>query len=210
VFCECKTLSLVRLLLSLQNNNQHYFIIKKLRMKRLIFFFLMVIAISCNNAGTSSTDTKKDSASSASTTETTPNYPYTIQHPDNWEIGSTANTMTALSALRAWESGKMDECLTYFADSVHTQFDGLDKKMAKDSLKAMFTNAWNMYKNVKVDMNDWESVIAKDKSEEWVTVWYKQLWDTKNGAKDSSSIINDIQLKNGKIIQLVEYTRKLH
>lgn len=179
-------------------------------MKRMLFVVLIVIAFSCNNGGTSSTETKKDDAASTSTAESTPNYPYTIQHPDNWDIGSKANTMTALSALKAWEQGKMDESISYFADSVRAQFDALDKKMPNDSLKAMFSGLWNTYKTIHIEMNDWESVISKDKSEEWVTLWYKQHTEMKNGVKDSASIINDIQLKNGKIIQLVEYTRKLH
>jgi ketosteroid isomerase-like protein len=59
-------------------------------------------------------------------------------------------------------------------------------------------------------MTDWESVISTDKKEEWVTVWYTQHWETKKGEKDSSAIINDMRLKDGKIIRLNEYTRKLH
>lgn len=138
------------------------------------------------------------------------NYPYTIEHPDNWEVGSTANTMTALSCLKAWEEGKMDESLKYFGDSIHMQFDGLDKKMSNDSLKVFFTNGWNNYKTVKIKMSDFESVVSKDKSEEWVTLWYTQSWETKAGVKDSISIINDLQLKGGKIIRLSEYSRKLN
>jgi hypothetical protein len=59
-------------------------------------------------------------------------------------------------------------------------------------------------------MYDWESVISKDKSEEWVTLWYSQKWETPKGAKDSTDVIDDLQLKNGKIIRLSEYTRKTH
>jgi len=44
-------------------------------------------------------DATKDSTVTATTT-TTMNYPYTIEHPDNWEKGSTANTMTALNCLK--------------------------------------------------------------------------------------------------------------
>ncbi len=137
-------------------------------------------------------------------------YAYPIDHPDNWEIGNTANTEIALNALKAWEQGKMDESLKYFGDSIRLQFDALDKKMPNDSLKAMFTSGWNDYKTVKVIMSDFESVISKDKSEEWVTLWYKQSWETKAGVKDSISIINDLQIKDGKIIRLAEHTRKLH
>ncbi|MDQ6889125.1 MAG: hypothetical protein M3Z56_02435 [Bacteroidota bacterium] len=59
-------------------------------------------------------------------------------------------------------------------------------------------------------MQDWESVISKDKSEEWVTIWYRQKWEDMNGRKDSTDVVNDLKLKNGKIMRLDEYTRKLH
>jgi hypothetical protein len=166
----------------------------------------MALLFSCNNEGTT-TGEAKDKTADASTK---PNYPYTIDNPDNWDIGSTANTMTVLSALKAWEEGKMDESVGYFADTTNALFDAFDKKLSRDSLKAMFSEAWKNYKNVKVNMKDWESVIAKDKSEEWVTLWYTQSWDTNNGGRDSISMVNDLQLKNGKIIRLVEYSRKFH
>lgn len=69
---------------------------------------------------------------------------------------------------------------------------------------------WNSYKAVDIKMEDWESVISKDKSEEWVTIWYTEHWETKNGVKDSAAMVNDFKLSNGKIVKLDEYTRKLH
>lgn len=177
-------------------------------MKKLILFFLVPIAISCNNEGDSK-DAKKDSAK-ANTPASAMNYPYTIDHPDNWEIGNNANTLAVLNSLKAWEDGKMEETMKYFADSVRVQFDGLDKKMSNDSLKAMFTASRNSFKSMHVKMEDWESVVSKDKSQEWVTLWYTQHSETKKGVVDSSDIINDLQLKNGKIVRLDEYTRKLH
>ena len=179
-------------------------------MKKLTVILLSGILFSCNNNGTATKDVAKDSASGSATVASNPAYPYTIKHPDFWEIGSSANTLAALSGLKAWEEGKMGESVKYFADSVHVQFDGLDKKLSNDSLKSMFTSSWNNYKSVQVRMEDWESVISKDKSQEWVTLWYTQIWETKAGVKDSSAIINDLQLKNGKIVRLDEYTRKLH
>ena len=59
-------------------------------------------------------------------------------------------------------------------------------------------------------MGDWESVISKDKKEEWVTLWYSQTWEDMNGKTDSLAVIDDLRLKDGKIIRLDEYTRKLH
>lgn len=175
-------------------------------MKKLMLVFLCGMALSCNNAAK---EDKKETATAATET-TAPDYPYKIKQPDNWEIGSSANTMNALTALKKWEEGKMDESITYFGDSIKMQFDGLEKKMAKDSAKTMLAGAFAAYKNVKVVMHDWESVISKDKKEEWVTVWYTQSWDTPKSGRDSVAIINDMEFKNGKIVTLAEYTRKFH
>jgi len=179
-------------------------------MKRLILFFLTGIAFSCNNEGTTTKDAKKDSAATTTTSATTVNYPYTIEHPDYWEMGSTANTMVALNALKSLENGNVAESMKNFGDSIHLQFDALDKKMSNDSVKAMFTKWRNDYKSMTVKMNDWESVVSKDKKEEWVTIWYRQKWEDMKGKKDSADFIDDMQMKDGKIIRLGEYTRKIH
>lgn len=179
-------------------------------MKQLTLVFLAGILFSCNNASTDKKDGTKDTAAGTSTATTATHYPYTIDHPDYWEIGNTENTQAALSALKAWEDGKLDESLKYFADSVQLQFDGLDKKFSNDSLKAFLSSGRNNYKTISIKMEDWESVISKDKKSEWVTLWYTQTWETVKGEKDSSAIVNDMKMKNGKIVRLDEYTRKLH
>jgi hypothetical protein len=172
-------------------------------MRTLAFAFMAGLVLSCNNPA------KETKPAAGSVTET-PNYPYKIDKPDNWEIGSTANVMTALSSIKAWENQKIDESMSYFGDSVDMAFDGLNKKMPRDSVKAMLGGLWNIYKTARIDMRDWESVISKDKSEEWVTLWYTEHWETKAGVKDSAALINDIRLKNGKIVAMNEYTRKFH
>jgi hypothetical protein len=74
----------------------------------------------------------------------------------------------------------------------------------------MFTKSRNAMKNILIKMYDWESVVSKDKSEEYVTIWYKQIWEDMKGNKDSASLVNDIKMKNGKITELDEYTRRYH
>lgn len=178
-------------------------------MKKLMIFFLTGIAFAaCENSGTETKEAMKDST--AVTPAAAMNYPYTIEHPDYWEMGSNENTMAALNALKAYENGNMDESMKYFGDSVQVQFDGLDKTMSNDSLKAMFAASRSGMKSLEVRMDDWESVISKDKTKEWVTFWYRQKWEDMKGKRDSADFINDLQLKNGKIVRLDEYTRKLH
>jgi hypothetical protein len=177
------------------------------------FFMLFVgglIFISCKNGNnTKSSNSANDSAAVASVNSVVQemNYPYKIDHPDYWETGSQQNTFNALSALKAWENGNIGQSLTYFADTVHVQFDGIDKMVPKDTLGLMITPNKSI-KKILVKMQDWESVISKDKKEEYVTLWYRQYEDV-NGKKDSIDIINDLKMKDGKIIGLDEYRRKL-
>lgn len=167
-----------------------------------------VILASCNTGSNTKTDAGSDSTAKATTVQKM-DYPYSIDHPDYWEIGSQQNTFNALSSLKAWENKNLDECLKYFADSVQVDFDGLSKKVSKDSLRVLITPGKNT-KNITIKMQDWESVISKDKKQEWVTIWYRQFGESMDGKKDSVDVINDIKMKDGKIQTLDEYRRKLH
>ena len=173
-------------------------------MKKLTVILACCIFFACNNTNTNST------GNSASTDTAAVNYPYKIDHPDYWETGSKSNTLALLSSLKAWEEGNLDESLKYFADTVLLDFNGPEMKLPNDSLKAILAAGKANTKSVTIDMKDWESVISKDKKQEWVTVWYTQHKQTNDGKTDSMAVINDAQFKDGKIIKLAEYTRALH
>lgn len=180
-------------------------------MKKIAMLFFIAAAASCSSNSSALKEINTDSTGGQAKSSTSmPAYPYTIKNPDNWETGSSANSMAVLTSLKKWEEGNMDESIKYFADSVRLQLDGLDKTLSRDSVKTMLAGLWNSYKTVNIKMGDWESVVSKDKKEEWVTLWYTEYMETKNGVKDSVAVINDMQLKDGKIIRLDEYNRKLH
>lgn len=179
-------------------------------MKKLTLLFVAAIAFSCNNTKTTPDESTKETMATDTGNMAAMDYAYTIKKPDNWEMGNPANAATALKGLKAWEDNKLDESVSYFADSVTVKFDGIDKKMSRAELKAFFTEGRNMYKTVKERMEDFESVTSKDKKDEWVTLWYTQIWETPKGVKDSVALINNMQFKVGKIVLIDEYTRKLH
>lgn len=136
-------------------------------------------------------------------------YAYTIKHDvDNWDKGSQENVALVLNCLKAFETGNIEECMKYFADSVTWKMDYIDSKMSKDSLKAMLQGYRASLSSLSVEMNDWESVISKDKKNEWVGLWYKEVWTDKDGKTDSAIIMDDVKVENGKIVELDEKTRK--
>ena len=181
---------------------------KKVSGPLLLLLLAGALFTSCNNSGSTAAEPSGDTTTNTIAAEPI-NYPYTIDHPDYWEPGSQQNTLNALTSLKAWENNNMDECMKYFADSVHVQFDGFDQTVSNDSLRKMITPGPNT-KSYSVKMQDWESVISKDKKEEYVTAWYRQYREDKDGKKDSIDVVNDLKMKDGKIIALDEYLRKLH
>lgn len=136
-------------------------------------------------------------------------YPYKPTTPyRDWEIGSQKNTVLAMNGLKAFENGDIAGTLAYFADSCQMVFDGYDAKLDKKGMEKFFSEERARYSNMKVVMQDWESVISKDKTAEYVTLWYKQINTMKNGKVDSVNVVNDLKFANGKVVILDEKTQK--
>jgi len=176
-------------------------------MKKLLFITLVwLFAAGCNNqtASTEKSEAPKDSATEKLDYAYLPsNHP-----PDNWEPGSQKNLVMVLNALKAYETGNIEESLAGFADSVWWSADRFDAKVSKDTLRAWFKKSWDHLAGIKIIMNDYESVISKDKKNEWVTLWYKEIETDKNGKTDSIAYADDLKIENGKIAILDEKGRK--
>ena len=166
-----------------------------------------LLLVACNNNETS----KEGSAvAPAAVAAEKIDYAYLpSNHPaDYWDRGDQKNIAMVLKSLKAFETGNVEESLADFADSVRYSVDGFDAKVSKDSLRAMFKEGWKNMSAMKVDMGDYETVISKDKKEEFVTLWYKQVTTDKAGKKDSLSCVDDLKIENGKIALLDQKTRK--
>ncbi|MES2371755.1 MAG: hypothetical protein V4557_04185 [Bacteroidota bacterium] len=170
-------------------------------MRKTILLCLATIAMSCNSSAEKDT-VKKDSAEA-----THPDYAYTIKNPDNWQTGSTKNTAVVLASLKAFENNKLDECIGYFADTVSWKSDYMESKLSRQGLKDLFISSWKDVASMKINMEDFESVISKDKKDEYVTLWYVQTTTDKKGKTDSIFISNDLKMVNGKITELNETIR---
>lgn len=165
-------------------------------MRKLLTIAVMAtIIFSCKNA-----EDKKEVTSDIT-------YPYSLEKPDNWDIGSKENTLLVMNALKAFEDNKVEDCLSYFADTVRWRADYMDQTLSKDSLRVAMTNLRNSIQALQVKMGDFESVISKDKKDEWVTLWYTEIVTDKTGKTDSLAMVNDIKVSNGKIVELNESVR---
>ena len=159
----------------------------------LVSGFLLLVA--CNNNSTSSADiqSKPDSASQGIM------YAYTTREKPNWEMGDPKNVAFVLQALKKYETGNVEALKDDFADSVWFAADGIQLNTTKDSLINFLKKDWENTKSIKIQMEDWEAVHGKDNKEDWVSLWYKQIWTGKDGKVDSVANMDDIKIENGKI-----------
>jgi hypothetical protein len=175
-------------------------------MKRSLFFLcMMLFVVSCNDSGT--TETKAGDSPKATEAKTADVViPYTLSDEPykDWQPGDKNHAVTVMNSLKGFETGDMAACLAAFGDSVDIRFDGFRQKFSKDSLAKFFTAERAKVSSVKIYMDDWESVISKDKTVEYVTLWYKQVVTDTKGKVDSVNVVDDCRIKNGKIVTLDE------
>lgn len=127
---------------------------------------------------------------------------------DNWDRGDQKNVVLVLNSLKAFENNQIDEAVKSFADSVQFAADGIEAKFSRDSLKSILQNARGSLKSFEIQMEDFESVISKDKKMEYVSLWYKEKWTDSKGVTDSIFYMDDVRVSNGKIISIDEKGRK--
>jgi hypothetical protein len=175
--------------------------------------FLMASAIlfivSCNSNTESTGNTVKDSTTTTMVSTDKIDYAYLPANhpPDNWDKGDQHNVALVLKSLKAWAS-KDSTALESFADSVQWQADGMDQKMSKDEMRKRFNDYWGQVSSINIKMDDYETVVSKDKKDNWVSLWYKEITTDKSGKVDSVYCMDDLKIDNGKITVLDEKTRK--
>ena len=169
-------------------------------MKKMIYYAaILLLAVSCK--------TKESTEIATSTSTSTSDYPYTLEKGwKDWQVGDPKHVGTVLKMLKAWETKNLTECVTYFADTVELALDHYRAVLPNDSIASFLQGSYMEYKDVKIKVQDWESVISADKKDEWATVWYRQYWTNAKGVTDSIDLINEAKMKDGKIATFDEYS----
>ena len=168
-------------------------------MKKLnALFFGVLLFAACQNKETATTDVKSNATV----------YPYTIKDAEDWEMSTDSKNMViAMSAVKAFENRDTAALKAFIGDSINLIVDGYEFKGLKADFLKSAQEEMNKYKSITISMEDAESVTNKDKSKQWVSLWYKQYWEDKDGKKDSVRYFNDIQLKDGKVVIWSEYVQ---
>ena len=178
-------------------------------MKQFMVITCIAFAVaSCNNEDKNKTTSETGETKMVAAADV--KLPIPLEKPyRNWQIGSTENVVAAMNALKAYVDKDYAALAAVTGDSLEVQFDNYYAKMSRDSAMKFFSADRPRYNDLKITMYDYVSVISADKTEEWVTLWYKQAWKNEKGVADSLAITDDVKLKNGKMIELDEKTQHI-
>lgn len=170
-------------------------------MKHLFFLFaICLILFSCKNK--SATDQSK-----ADTTAKL-NYPFKPRYSINWQPGDEKNALIVLNCLKKYVDGDVKGAAENFADTAEFIGDQFYFKGRRDSLVAILSQIRGDMTNVSKEFDSWMTTYYPDKKDTWVTLWYTERWTEKKGKKDSLYYVDDVKLRNGKILVYDEKIRR--
>ena len=171
-------------------------------MKTLTLLFIStVFFMACNNPSKSE-EAKAPGEISKRSEGKKLDLPYTLESIPDWEKGDDNNVPVAMNFLKSYEVKDFITMKNYLADTVEFTYDNGNFKGSKDQVVKFLKNWRENRKEVKIEMNDYESVLSKSKNQEYVSLWYKEKITDNTGKPDSAFVMDDYQMKGGKILKV--------
>lgn len=155
--------------------------------------------------------TKVDSASASDSASKNTSYAYTASYSSDFEMGDAKNSSRILDLWKVWEDGDLTKGQQFFADSVEMYMaNGMVLRGSKDSMIATIQNYRNRYTSMKCTVAAFLPSKSKDKNEDWVSIWGKEISIDKSGKTDSVQLQETWRLNNeGKVNLMYQYARAL-
>lgn len=178
-------------------------------MRKMLFLLGLAALAACNSGKDTKVDSmsNKDSSGSANDNIT---YPYTADYSSSFEMGDPKNALTLLKLYKDWDNNTMNNSKEYFADQDTMVFsNGYMFTGSRDSLIAMASQERGKMGNVVDSVHAWIPLRSKDKNEDWVLIWSKEITTDANGKKTSKEIQETWRFdKNGKINLVYQYEQQ--
>ncbi|MGZ3767785.1 MAG: hypothetical protein ACXVA2_24190 [Mucilaginibacter sp.] len=169
-------------------------------MKQFLLMLGLCIALfSCKNKST----TEQGNADTAIL-----NYPFKPKYSIKWERGDEKNALIVLNCLKKYVAGDVKGALENFSDTTEFIGDQFHFKGKKDSLAVILGQTRGDMASITKEFDTWITTYYPENKDTWVTLWYTEKWTDKNGKKDSLFYVDDVLLKNGKILVYDEKIRR--
>jgi hypothetical protein len=168
----------------------------------LLLMVLFLVFVGCNNSA------KPDEAKTDSTAKKeTYTYPFTAKYSLNWKPGDEKYAVLVLGSLKKYLDGDVKGSFTDFADSIEFLGDKFHFVGKKDSLEPMFIAIRGQSAAIAYQPDAWITTYYPDQDDTWVTIWATEQWTDKKGKTDSVYLVQDVLVKNDKIVRIDEKQR---
>jgi hypothetical protein len=168
----------------------------------LLLSLLSIGVISCNS------DPKPEPAKTDSVVANQPLvYPFKPKYSLNWQAGDEKNALIVLNCLKNFNEGNMKAVLTDFADTVEFIKDRYHFRGSRDSLQSIVNASRSEMASVSKVFDTWITTYYPDQKDTWVTLWYTEYLTDKKGKQDSLYYVDDVLIKNGKVVVYDEKQR---
>ncbi|MBC9930150.1 hypothetical protein [Chitinophaga qingshengii] len=179
-------------------------------MRKISLFVAIAILAACNS-GTNESNTGTATTSGAgSEKQESLNYPFTASYSSDFEIGSTKNVQTLLNVYQHWDNNVLDKAIPSFAENDTIFFaDGGMFAGSRDSLFAVAKKMREPLGMLIDSIHAWVPLRSKDKKEDWVIVWTRQISTDAQGKRTATELQETWRFdKNGKINLMYQYAQQ--
>jgi hypothetical protein len=168
--------------------------------KTFVFIALTAIAVGCNN--------KKEAGPTAEAKELA--MPLPVSYSSSFEVSNFKDAAAAVvqGSWKDWQDNKMDNMKNWMADSVVLFMSDNKKVVGIDSAAAVWKRGRAKYSSVIDTIDAVMPVYSKDKKENWVLVWATEINTSREGKKDTVSVMETWRInKDGKADLCLQFDR---
>lgn len=179
-------------------------------MRKIYLFTTIAFLTACTSGADKSTTTAEaPKASDSTTSEKQPalNYPYTADYSSDFEIGDPKNAQTLLELYKNWDNNTLNNSKSAFADNDTMYFsDGNMFAGSRDSLIALANKIRGQMGTVVDSVHAWVALKSKNKNEQWVSIWTREISTNAKGVKKSKELHEVWRFdNNGKANLMYQY-----
>jgi hypothetical protein len=181
-------------------------------MRKICLFTTIAFLTACTSpADKSKTETTKASDSMSTSTSgkqrSNLTYPYTADYSSDFEMGDAKNAQTLLELYKNWDNNTLNNSKSAFADN-DTMYssDGHMFAGPRDSFFIMANKERGQMGTVVDSVHAWVPLRTRDKKEQWVAIWTKEISTNAKGVKKSKELHEVWRFDdNGKINLVYQY-----
>ena len=176
-------------------------------MRKIYLFAAIAFLAACNSSADKSKTEAVTASGSDSAKQESLTYPYTPDYSSDFEIGDAKNAQTLLALYHDWDNNTLDNSKSSFAEIDTMYFsDGSMFAGSRDSLFAVANKMRGQMGSVVDSVHAWVPLRSKDKKEDWVLIWTREISTDSKGKKTAKELHEVWRFdKNGKINLVYQY-----